>query len=99
MEETDILCLSQLLAQNIELSPSDLAPEYCWTKHFNPDYTFSPFKFKKKALKNGEDITPAALRNNLLCLMMDKHNVLYELPNYKGKLKGTVHFYIFYFFM
>jgi hypothetical protein len=97
--ETNILCLSQLLAKNTE--SRRCCEQYSWMKYFNPDYTFSSYKFKKKlekktscTLGDEKKITPSVLRNQLLCSMMKLHNSLYKVcADYKGVLTYYLHLY------
>ena len=93
--------LSQLLAENFQKrNCSADAATYSWTKYFNPDFTFSPYKFKKKfqdsrndetssSVKNNKRLTAGKVRSELLCSMIQLHNALYSDDSvaYKGQLK------------
>jgi hypothetical protein len=104
--ETNVMCLSQLLAENTESRRR--CEQYSWMKYFNPDYTFSSYKFKKKMEKSMKEetsstlgdekkITPSVLRNELLCCMIKLHNSLYKVSAVEddicGHYKGELAYY------
>ena len=88
--------LSQLIAEKFKKRCANVV--YSWKKYFNSDFTFSPYKFKKKvkdsscdetssSVKNNKRITAGKVRSELLCSMIQLHNALYneESGDYKGQ--------------
>ncbi len=102
-EEHNIQFLSQLLRLNFTSRSSGDVSKYFWTKYFNKDCTFSPYKFKKYLdtnLTNKEVYTARNLRNELLCSMIKLHNSLYkESSDYKGMSKCSIYIFTEYFLM